>query len=995
MTAASRLQDRLQFVFYVPGMPFDGGTLERGRSLGGSESAGYYLAREVARRGHAVTVYTAMPRAEEGEWDGVAYRALGERTPETPLGAAFESHAVGTPCDVLIGQRLPGLFHRPTQAKVNLWWAHDLALKRHAPSFNRQVWNLNGVLCVSEFHRAQLGKVYGLRPEAIHVVPNGVDRELFRSTAGVQEKQARRVLVYSSRPERGLEHLLGGGDGELGIMERLLRTDPAIQLQVCTYDNVAPELAGYYAWLGERCRALPNVNWLGALSKRELAALLGSAWLHVYPTTFEEVSCIAAMEAQCAGTPSVTTPVAALPETLNGAGARWVALDGAGRVDRPAFAQAILALQGDPAAWLALHEAARTAAPRYEWRHAADAVECIVEDVLRRQTAQPRRLARHLLRHGDVSAVRALFQSRPGLDEVQSGLAAHDGFALEGEEGALAGHAETAAAREQEHGLAYDLSEEAVLDMPRFQPVLEQVAALPSGSAVLHYGCGLGRLTAALARRFPRLRFVGASLYARQITQGRAWLAPNPPPNLALHPLAAPPEERFDLVFAAEVLEHALDPGAAADRLEGWAKPGGTVLITVPSGPWEEESLLKRPRRRRQHHLEHADLLELWGEKPGFRLTHLPLRLNARGEALGYHVALWRAGGAAPSGRVRISRKLRVQRPAELLSVCMIVRPDGDTLARTLKSVRDVSEQIVIGIDGVAPVPGTDAARERRAWAIAREFGAQAFAIPSPLRTGFDAARNATLDRAKGDWVLWIDDDEELLWPERLVKYLRDNPYDAYAVAQHHFAVEPGGVIKTDYPCRLFRTGRGFRFYGVVHEHPELGLNQGPGRCLLLPDVAICHNGYMTEEVRRRRFQRNLPLMLRDRERYKERTLGKFLWIRDLAHLNRFEYERTRAVSPRMLTQAREAIALWRELLAQGQVRLAVDALPYYSECAGLVTPAPFACDLALAVRRLGMGDPDAPPPVLHGQFAEPQDAERLAQALLKEKLEGLEGRWI
>ena len=184
MKTLSLLSDRLQFVFYVPGLPFHGATLEQGRSLGGSESAGYYLARELSRRGHEVTVYTAMAPVDEGTWDGVVYRAAGERTEAAPFGAAYEAHAAGTPCDVLIGQRAPGLFRRPTQAKVNLWWAHDLALKRHAGAFNQQTWNLNGVLCVSEFHRRQLAEVYGLRPEAVHVVPNGVDGDLFGHPVG-------------------------------------------------------------------------------------------------------------------------------------------------------------------------------------------------------------------------------------------------------------------------------------------------------------------------------------------------------------------------------------------------------------------------------------------------------------------------------------------------------------------------------------------------------------------------------------------------------------------------------------------------------------------------------------------------------------------------------------------------------------------------------------------------------------------------------------------
>src|SRR5262249_40903354 len=151
----------------------------------------------------------------------------------------------------------------------------------------------------------------------------------------------------------------------------------------------------------------------------------------------------AAMEAQCAGTPTVTSPVAALPETLRDAGAAWVPLDGAGQVDAAAFAQAVLALRDDPTRWCALHEAATAAAPRYAWCHAADAIERVVEDTLRRQCGNPRRVARHLLHTSDVMAAQQVAE-QAGLAEVRGELREHYGFAL-GDAAAAARHTEAIA----------------------------------------------------------------------------------------------------------------------------------------------------------------------------------------------------------------------------------------------------------------------------------------------------------------------------------------------------------------------------------------------------------------------------------------------------------------------------------------------------------------------------------------------------------------------
>ncbi|HEX9841185.1 MAG TPA: methyltransferase domain-containing protein, partial [bacterium] len=466
---------------------------------------------------------------------------------------------------------------------------------------------------------------------------------------------------------------------------------------------------------------------------------------------------------------------------------------------------------------------------------------------------------------------------------------------------------------------------------------------------------------------------------------------------------ALAPGERFALILAAEVLEHVPQPAALADALAAHLAPGGRMLLTTPYGPWEAQGYAAHhPWRAHLHHLERADLEALFGHHPGFACEAVPAGATAQGEPLGSWVTAFRTP-LAPSGVRDLPAKLRRQRPRETLSVCMVVTPQGEALARCLKSLAPIADEVILGIDA-GPAPARREAAQgglpNLAWALAEAHGATAFALQSPLETGFAAARNATLARATGDWVLWIDDDEELLWPERLAKYLRDNPYDAYAVAQHHFAVEPGGVIKTDYPCRLFRRGRGFAFYGIVHEHPERGFNGGARAVLLLPDVAICHNGYVTEAVRRERFARNLPLMQRDRAAHPQRVLGRFLWIRDLAHLNRFESEHTRSVSPAMRARAEEAIALWRGLLAEGHTRLAVDALPYTSEAARVLAatgaaPAPIDFQASLGLHCLGLGDASGQPATLQGQFLDSADIEALTQALLREKVAAVTGKYV
>ncbi|MDH4249464.1 MAG: methyltransferase domain-containing protein, partial [Deltaproteobacteria bacterium] len=728
--------------------------------------------------------------------------------------------------------------------------------------------------------------------QRITVVPNGVDSTLF-APASARLRRENPLLLYSSRPERGLEHLVGWGTdgvaeeggGEPGIMELLARELPELTLGVCAYDNTTPALAETYARLARRCTELPNVRWLGALSKSALGAHMSRAWLHIYPTTFEEVSCITAMETQCAGTPILTTPVAALPETLKGAGVTWVPLTPGGAVDRPAFARAIAELWRDESRWEALHRTALAKAPELGWNRAADAVEAVVAQVLSHQVSRPARLARHLLRMSDILPLQTWLEGKmpdlpaprdPGTPEpqdtrsplrgsggedaallvsVREELDACYGFAREGD---FFQHYRDYYAYERKRGVSY--GPENLIGNPRYEVVSQALEDLPSGAVVLDLGCAHGHYTMNLARRFPHLNWIGMDLVAENIATARAWAESEGRTNVRfLHgTLESPPEALppLDAVLAAEVLEHVTEPWALVDGLAQHLKPGGRMVLTTPYGPWESQGYREHwPWRAHLHHLEGEDLREAFGHHPEFRMIPVPAGSSAQGEPLGSYVTRFGCP-RRPSRRPDWTRKLRQQKPRETLSVCMLTRPEGDTLARTLKSVASVADEIILGVDvGRLPDGAVPPEALGRAASIGAEFGARVFPLESPLHSGFDAARNATLARAGGDWVLWIDDDEELLWPERLPKYLRDNGYDAYALAQHHFAVEPGGLLKTDYPCRLFRNRRGFQFFGLVHEHPELGFNQGPGRVLVLGDLALCHNGYATEEVRRGRFQ--------------------------------------------------------------------------------------------------------------------------------------------
>src|SRR5579884_4106366 len=85
------------------------------------------------------------------------------------------------------------------------------------------------------------------------------------------------------------------------------------------------------------------------------------------------------------------------------------------------------------------------------------------------------------------------------------------------------------------------------------------------------------------------------------------------------------------------------------------------------------------------------------------------------------------------------------------LSVCLVTRNEEQNLPRVLRSVAGLADEVVVADTG-----STD-----RTAAVATELGARVHEFA--WDDDFAAARNFALDQATGDWVLWLNPDEELL----------------------------------------------------------------------------------------------------------------------------------------------------------------------------------------------------------------------------------------
>jgi tetratricopeptide (TPR) repeat protein len=175
------------------------------------------------------------------------------------------------------------------------------------------------------------------------------------------------------------------------------------------------------------------------------------------------------------------------------------------------------------------------------------------------------------------------------------------------------------------------------------------------------------------------------------------------------------------------------------------------------------------------------------------------------------------------------------------ISLCMIVKDEAAVLARCLKSVQDVADEMIV----------VDTGSTDRTVEVAQQFGATVY--HRPWTNDFAEARNESLHHAQGDWILVLDADEALM-PDCLPALRRaiQSP-TCLAVT---LLREEIGAQQNPYSllCRLFRRHPQIRFQRPYHETIDdsvaMLLAQEPSWALYsLPMAAIAHDGYRPEAI--------------------------------------------------------------------------------------------------------------------------------------------------
>ena len=191
-----------------------------------------------------------------------------------------------------------------------------------------------------------------------------------------------------------------------------------------------------------------------------------------------------------------------------------------------------------------------------------------------------------------------------------------------------------------------------------------------------------------------------------------------------------------------------------------------------------------------------------------------------------------------------------VESPAKL-SVCIIAKNEEQNISRCLSSVNNIADEIILVDTG-----STDNTIQ-----IASKYTDKI--IKYEWTNDFAAARNKSLAEARGDWVLFLDCDEELIpgASETLIEEMSASNIIGYRLPLENVASPLHGV---NYVPRLIRNAPGLHFIGKIHETifasilvlaEQWNMEQAMGK------TKILHHGYTPDEMQRKgKLKRNLAL---------------------------------------------------------------------------------------------------------------------------------------
>lgn len=196
------------------------------------------------------------------------------------------------------------------------------------------------------------------------------------------------------------------------------------------------------------------------------------------------------------------------------------------------------------------------------------------------------------------------------------------------------------------------------------------------------------------------------------------------------------------------------------------------------------------------------------------------------------------------------------------LSLCLITKNEEKNISRCINSVKDIIDEIVV----------VDTGSTDRTVEIAKSFGAKVIQVK--WEDDFSKARNAAIENATGDWILFLDADEEIKKEDvgQIRPLLYDDTVEAYLFKFVNYAGSGtgSGLTEINYNYRLFRNNGKLKYIYPVHENLR-NIEENRPPIAKRADVTILHYGYLADiRKEKNKSERYIKLISKYLEKHPE-----------------------------------------------------------------------------------------------------------------------------
>lgn len=326
------------------------------KGVGGSEASFIFLTQELAKRGWIVDVYNNTK--VEGKFSGVNYYNLSsfEYNDYSDIFVLFRNSMNSLPI---------------VNAGVKLFWSCDQ--KTTSDWEEKIIPHVEKVIAISPYHANYLNTHYPINRDQLITLDIGVNGEEYEN----QLEKIPGKIVFCSVPRRGLENLLP-------IYRRIKEKVPHASLYITSDYTLWGQKDPLNLDYKEMFRGMPDVHFLGKVSREDLVYHQKTAEVLAYPANYDENFCVSAMECIAAGAIPVSSPIGALSSTIADSGFLI-----SGKPDEPnyqiEFAQKVIDLLGNQDLRKELSAKAVERSKKYYWSNLIKVWEDVLMSFERKQ----------------------------------------------------------------------------------------------------------------------------------------------------------------------------------------------------------------------------------------------------------------------------------------------------------------------------------------------------------------------------------------------------------------------------------------------------------------------------------------------------------------------------------------------------------------------------------------------------------------------------------